>query len=156
MQTKGKTLADIIMDEPILLSEKTTWAYKYLPPIVVILSFSMLNFRHDGDYIWSIWLLVACIIWYLKILPLKKILFTDNNLIISSGNKMDTVQSSDLEELKIGIWPLFITRLRFKIETKFGKEVYFIIRRALWYRMGDSKEVVNILKQLQSGIEKQT
>lgn len=69
---------------------------------------------------------------------------------------MDTVQSSDLEELKIGIWPLFITRLRFKIETKFGKEVYFIIRRALWYRMGDSKEVVNILKQLQSGIEKQT
>lgn len=134
----------------IRLSESiVTFAIYYTP---FILAFGAIGwYLTDKDSILLSALIMGSLYWFFGLFPLKDVKLDGNHLLIYNCFKKDKVHLNDIESLTTGSWSLYLTRIHFKRQTKFGQTIVFPTRQKD-LGIGISDRVKNIFTQIQDNI----
>lgn len=143
-------------NKTVRLSEPTVWAMKYMLPLIIVFFVLASHGMHSPQDQSVDFMLcsLAFLYWLFRLIHLKEVKLDGDYLVISGGLKKDKVHLNEIDKLKTGYWPMYLTRVYFKHETKFGKKITFSTMQNM-FSMGVSKGVKNIFNQIQVHIEQQ-
>ncbi|MCX6232089.1 MAG: hypothetical protein NTZ33_11150 [Bacteroidetes bacterium] len=136
----------------ILLSNPIAWIMKYLTPIIILFITSGIYTNGKNIQISLIIALFGIVYWLFFFLPLKEVKFEDDFLIISNDIRKDKIHINEIDNLTTGGWSMYLTRIYFKSQTKFGKKIVFATQIDL-FGGGINEKAKSILLQIKENIE---
>ena len=70
---------------------------------------------------------------------------------MSHNFKTDRIHIDEVDQLEIGGWPLYLTKIHFKCQTKIGQKISFAARQGI---VGIIVDVKDVLTRIQHNINK--